>query len=204
MTNLFLKVNKDLFKLGLNPTQIFIVAQVMEYNNNTGDCFISDKTLAEMLNVSVSTISREMKKVEELGFISRSTKNIKGGKERHITINIEAIENALTISKLPSDNKQNDYCTMGKMPNVNKQNDLRKDNSEEDNERENNKNTLASSPSGEESIVPVAEQVGEIKAYELSQIDTCNYTYVEDDVIQVLNTGKLLRVIGGKAVSASA
>ena len=189
MTNLFLKVNKDLFKLGLNPTQIFIVAQVMEYNNNTGDCFISDKTLAEMLNVSVSTISREMKKIEELGFISRSTKNIKGGKERHITINIEAIENALTISKMPIDNKQNESI---------------KDNSEEDNERENNKNTPSSSPSGEESVVPVVEQVGEIKAYELSQIDTCNYTYVEDDVIQVLQTGKLLRVIGGKAVSASA
>lgn len=62
----------------------------------------------------------------------------------------------------------------------------------------------ASSPSGEEAPLPVAEQVGEIKAYELSQIDTCNYTYVEDDVIQVLQTGKLLRVIGGKAVSASA
>lgn len=204
MTNLFLKVNKDLFKLGLNPTQIFIVAQVMEYNNNTGDCFISDKTLAEMLNVSVSTISREIKKVEELGFISRSTKNIKGGKERHITINIEAIENALTISKMPIDNKQNDYSTISKMPIVNKQNESIKDNSEEDNERENNKNTPSSSPSGEESVVPVAEQVGEIKAYELSQIDTCNYTYVEDDVIQVLQTGKLLRVIGGKAVSASA
>ena len=62
----------------------------------------------------------------------------------------------------------------------------------------------ASSPSGEEASLPVAEQVGEIKAYDLSQIDTCNYTYVEDDVIQVLQTGKLLRVIGGKAVSASA
>lgn len=204
MTNLFLKVNKDLFKLGLNPTQIFIVAQVMEYNNNTGDCFISDKTLAEMLNVSVSTISREMKKIEELGFISRSTKNIKGGKERHITINIEAIENALTISKMPIDNKQNDYSAISKMPIVNKQNDFIKYNSEEDNKRENNKITPSSSPSGEESVVPVEEELEEVPEYMLERMERSNYTYISENVIKVFSSNKYFRVKSGKAVSASA
>lgn len=43
MANVFLKVDKDLFKLGLNPTQILILAQVIEFNTNTGDCFISNE-----------------------------------------------------------------------------------------------------------------------------------------------------------------
>lgn len=42
MTNYFLKVNKDLFSLGLTPIEILILAQIMEFNNNTGDCFISN------------------------------------------------------------------------------------------------------------------------------------------------------------------
>ena len=37
MSNLFLKVDKDLFKLGLNPTQILIVSQVMEFQRNNQD-----------------------------------------------------------------------------------------------------------------------------------------------------------------------
>jgi hypothetical protein len=31
MNNVFLKVNKDLFKLKLNPTEILLLAQIMEY-----------------------------------------------------------------------------------------------------------------------------------------------------------------------------
>ena len=87
MTNLFLSVNKDLFKLGLNPAQILIIAQIMEFEKNTGDCFISNERLAEQLGVSASTIKREMKKLEDDGFIIRETKNIQKGRERHIRTN---------------------------------------------------------------------------------------------------------------------
>jgi hypothetical protein len=31
MTNKFLKVDKDWFKLGLNPTEILIIAQIAEF-----------------------------------------------------------------------------------------------------------------------------------------------------------------------------
>mgnify|MGYP003397227869 CR=1 len=59
----------------------------MEFNTNTGDCFMSDKALATMLNVSDKTISRTIKALEDRGFIKRETKNIKNGKERHIKVN---------------------------------------------------------------------------------------------------------------------
>lgn len=100
MTNLFLKVNKDIFKLGLNPTEILILAQAMEFQTNTGDCYISNDTLAEQFGVSTKTISRALGTLEEKGFITRNTRNIKGGKERHMIVNIANIEAALTKDNL--------------------------------------------------------------------------------------------------------
>ena len=131
MTNLFLKVNKDFFKLGLNPTEILILSQIAEFNTNTGDCFMTDDTFAEMLCVSRSTISREMKVLESKGFIIRETKNVKGGKERHITINLNNIENYLSNVNLSVDGGiQDSICLLSNvnLPIVNKQNDSIKDN----------------------------------------------------------------------------
>ena len=64
----------------------------MEFNTNTGDCFISDKVLAENFGVSEKTISRSIKALEDKGFIKRDTKAVKGGKTRHITVNAAKIE----------------------------------------------------------------------------------------------------------------
>lgn len=92
MTNIFLKVNKDLFSLGLNPTEILILAQIIEFQTNTGDCFISDKHLSEQFGVSESTIKREVKKLEDMGYIMRETRNIKGGRERHLKANFDKLQ----------------------------------------------------------------------------------------------------------------
>lgn len=131
MTNLFLKVNKDLFNLGLNPTEILVLAQIIEFNTNTGDCFISDKALAQSFGVSEKTISRTIKALEDRGLITRDTKNIKGGKERHIKVNLNKIESCLSMDKLSVDSdiqKSNCLVSMDKLTNVNGQNDLIKDN----------------------------------------------------------------------------
>ncbi len=80
----------------------------MEFETNTGDCFISDKQLAEQFGVSESTISRELKKLETMGFIVRETKNVKGGKERHIkTTNVKLP--IVQESNCLLHNKQNDF-----------------------------------------------------------------------------------------------
>lgn len=135
MTNLFLKINKDLFKLELNPTEILVLAQIMEFNTNTGDCFITDKQLAEQFGVSESTITREMKKLETMGFITRETKNVKGGKERHIKANLTKIEEKLTTVCLSVDceekqdlQQSNCLLTTINSPIDKVQNDLIKDN----------------------------------------------------------------------------
>ncbi len=126
MTNVFLKVSKDLFSKGLNPTEILILAQVMEFQTNTGDCFISDQQLAQQFGVSESTISRELKKLESNGYIVRETKNTKSGKERHIRLASGNLifgneTNNTANVKLPV--AQESICLLG-----NRQNDLIKDN----------------------------------------------------------------------------
>jgi hypothetical protein len=45
--NNFLKVDKGLFKLGLAPVDILVMSQIEEFNRTTGDCFMSDKAMAE-------------------------------------------------------------------------------------------------------------------------------------------------------------
>lgn len=100
MTNIFLKVNKDLFKLQLNPTEILLLAQILEYQTNTGDFYMSDEALATNFGVSSKTISRSLTALEGKKFITRKTTNTRSGKERHITANIDKIEEALAKDKM--------------------------------------------------------------------------------------------------------
>lgn len=138
MGNYFLKVNKDLFKLGLNPTEILVLAQVMEFQANTGDCFISDKTLAANFGVSESTITRTLKALETKGFITRATKSVKGGKERHITVNEDKLTTTVKMMLDSSAQPSNCLLTTVNLTNVTKQNDLIKDNIK-NNEKDNNR-----------------------------------------------------------------
>lgn len=171
MKNYFLKVNKDLFKLKLNPTEILLLAQIMEFQSNTGDCFMSDEALAENFGVSKSTISRSIKSLVEKGFIARDTKNIKGGKERHITVNIDNIEKALTNVNLPIVEKeeisQTSNCLLSNvnLPIVNGQNDFikdkRKDNSKDKSSLPHTAEACTSAPpQAALQIQPVGEKEG--------------------------------------------
>ena len=137
----FLQVNKDFFKLGLNPTEILVLSQVAEYDRTTQDCFMSDKRFAEFFGVSEKTISRALKVLEDKGFIKRETKNVRNGKERHIHIQLDEIEQALPKDNLTVANNDNEtlakdnltvaeesICPLGKG-----QNDLIKDKNIKDN-----------------------------------------------------------------------
>lgn len=134
MSNYFLKVDKDFFKLGLTPIEILVLSQIVEFNTNTGVCFMSDDVLAKNFGVSAKTISRSLKSLEDKGFIKRETKNIKGGKERILTINESAINAALTTDNLSvvdeKESSQRTICplTTDNLSFVNGQNDLIKDN----------------------------------------------------------------------------
>lgn len=89
MAKMFLQVDKDLLGLGLKPLEILVLAQIMEFVRNTGDCFMSDDKFAELFGVTERTIGNTMGALEEKGWIIRETKNKKGGKNRHIKLSTE-------------------------------------------------------------------------------------------------------------------
>ena len=193
MTNLFLKVNKDLFKLGLNPTEILLLSQVMEFNTNTGDCFMSDKAFADAFGVSESTISRELKVLEKRGFITRVTKNVRGGKERHITANLTKIEQELTSFNLkPDGGIQASKCSLtnSKLTFDNKQNDLIKDNNKQITEEDNLQNL---SPNGDKFINSPKVELEEISVSALLAMGA-RYEITDNDLIRIIDTGKLFKI----------
>ena len=193
MTNLFLKVNKDLFKLGLNPTEILVLAQVMEFNTNTGDCFMSDKAFSEAFGVSESTISRELKVLEKKGFITRATKNVRGGKERHITVNVAKIEQELTSVNLkPDGDIQASICSLtnSKLTFDNKQNDLIKDNIKQITEEDNLWNLSANA---DKFIDSPKVELEEISVSALLAMGA-RYEITENDLIRIIDTGKVFRI----------
>lgn len=145
MSNYFLKVDKTLFKQGLSPLEILLIAQIAEFNNNTGDCFISDKTLADNFGVSESTISRTIKALETKGFIVRETRNTQKGKERHIRV-VEPATCNLTVAE----NGASVKMTVAQQANCNlrtQQNDIIKDNIKDNSLKDNN---CLSLPNGSE------------------------------------------------------
>jgi predicted transcriptional regulator len=197
MTNLFLRISKDLFKLKLNPTEILILAQVIEFQNNTGDCFISDKALAEKFGVSESTIKREIKNLDDLGFITRFTRSVKGGKERHITANMNKIEEALSKLKLTLDdaNKvQNDPCTKLNLTLVKEQNDTIKDNLKDNTLKDNLYECCdKSQPSIDAQEQEEIKVVGKIKKSELDSMG-CIYEEIDNNLIKIIATNKFFEI----------
>lgn len=182
MANVFLKVDKGLFSMGLNPVEILILAQVTEFLTNTGDCFISDKQLAEQFGVSESTISRELKKLESGGYIVRETKNVKNGKERHIR---------LASGKMMVGNENNNSATVNLLVEqqsncllYNRQNDLIKDNNEKINLKDNLKNDFPE----EGKIYPKITKT-DLERYK------CAYEPVAANIVKILSTGKIVEVV---------
>lgn len=57
-----------------------------------------------------------------------------------------------------------------------------------------------SSPKGEEASPSSLKELEEITEQTLALLDENNYTYIEDDVIKVLSSGRLFRVVSDKAV----
>lgn len=168
MTNTFLAIDKEHFKLGLNPIELLTLSQVLEYDRTTGDCFISNETLAAQFGVSESTINRTIKALEDKGFVTRITKNVRGGKERHIKPNKDKINEKLASVNLNIDNDNKDTlqtsnCTLttSKMNVDNKQNELIKENIK-DNLKDNKQEMIQPQAAISISNVPEVKEEGTI------------------------------------------
>ena len=196
MSNYFLKVDKDLLGKGLTPIEILIVAQIAEFQTNTGDCFISDKALADNYGVSESTISRAIKALEAKGIVKRTTKNVRGGKERHLEVSLQQ----LTSGKMTVENTlqaSNCSLTTSKMTVDNKQNDLIKDNIKDKGKDNKGVDKTASLRSAViiNSSDSQKEEVTEIAAYKLRAMGA-RYEFISNDLVRICDTGKVFKVYG--------
>jgi predicted transcriptional regulator len=163
--------------MGLNPTEILLLAEIMEYDRNTGDFFKSDEALATEFGVSEKTISRAVTSLVEKGLITKKTTNVKGGRSRHIYLNHSNLEAATKdkmsiVNETPSIiNGQNDCCTKDNLSIVNGQNDFIK-NKEKDNLKIKTNNS--SQESGEEGSLEAPIVIErEWLAARINQIVTC-------------------------------
>ena len=93
MTDKFLKLNKDLYKLKLDADQQYILAYVMEFDRNKQQCYMSDESFATCLNTSTKTVSRKIKILTDKGYITKETTNTQNGKLRYLKPVLNKIEN---------------------------------------------------------------------------------------------------------------
>lgn len=93
MTDKFLKLNKDLYKLKLDADQQYILAYVMEFDRNKQQCYMSDESFAMCLNTSTKTVSRKIKMLTDKGYITKETTNTQNGKLRYLKPVLNKIEN---------------------------------------------------------------------------------------------------------------
>lgn len=105
MADYFLQVKKSYYKLceektlGIDATDIMILAQIEEFQRNRQQCYIKDETFSNMLGISRSTVKRRIRNLSRLGFIHRDTttmsKRGQASKQRFLTVNCEAIQTAI-------------------------------------------------------------------------------------------------------------
>lgn len=140
MTDKFLKLNKDLYKLKLDADQQYILAYVMEFDRNKQQCYMSDESFAMCLNTSTKTVSRKIKMLTDNGYITKETTNTQNGKLRYLKPVLSKIENDIKAyessqgTKCPLEENeeirkgQNVCCGKDNLSTCKGQNDLIKDN----------------------------------------------------------------------------
>ena len=140
MTDKFLKLNKDLYKLKLDADQQYILAYVMEFDRNKQQCYMSDESFAMCLNTSTKTVSRKIKMLTDKGYITKETTNTQNGKLRYLKPVLNKIENDIKDYESSQGTKcpleineeirkgQNVHCGKDNLSTRKGQNDLIKDN----------------------------------------------------------------------------
>ena len=140
MTDKFLKLNKDLYKLKLDADQQYILAYVMEFDRNKQQCYMSDESFAMCLNTSTKTVSRKIKMLTDKGYITKETTNTQNGKLRYLKPVLNKIENDIKDYESSQGTKcpleineeirkgQNVCCGKDNLSTRKGQNDLIKDN----------------------------------------------------------------------------
>lgn len=73
----YLRIDKRFFKIGLNSVDILILAYIDQYTKQGLDCEVSNQFLSDFTGVSIRTVTRSIKKLEELNYIIKDTFKVK-------------------------------------------------------------------------------------------------------------------------------
>ena len=87
MFQTFIRIDGDMYKIGLSADEMIILAKIMEFHYQTGKTFVSNESFAEISHCSISTVDRRIKHLEQLGLIKRDTKVTHNGKDRKMYFN---------------------------------------------------------------------------------------------------------------------
>ena len=202
MANLFLKVDKRFFFLGIDPFGIRILSQIDEYTSKGMTCFISNEQLAKQFGSSLSTVKRTIANLEKMEYLNRDTKNTSQGKERFLTLNQETIEKtyAKAQSELCQSARLTENFAQGSTCSLRKgQNGPIKDKCEEQTPLEEDKNKKDKLKAGQpqtSSEIPKEEKIKidisklpEVKKEEVVSAAKDRYI-LQDDNIRVFDTYK--------------
>ena len=202
MANLFLKVDKRFFFLGIDPLGILILSQIDEYTSKGMACFISNEQLAKQFGSSLSTVKRTIANLEKMEYLNRDTKNTNQGKERFLTLNQETIEKtyAKAQSELCQSARLTENLAQGSTCSLRKgQNGPIKDKCEEQaplEEDKNKKDKLKAGQPQTSSEIPKEEKIKidisklpEVKKEEVVSAAKDRYI-LQDDNIRVFDTYK--------------
>ena len=91
MENKFLAIDKRYFGTGLRSLDLLIVAHIEELQRNGCECHFTNQQFCEMFGEDINAVKRSIKKLEDMGVITRCTTFIKdngrGNRQRRLNIN---------------------------------------------------------------------------------------------------------------------
>ena len=80
MDNTYIQVFNTLIdqanEMGLSASQLLILAKIKEFERNNCKCYMTDEQLAYISLQSARNVARDLKKLEEVGLLQRSTETI--------------------------------------------------------------------------------------------------------------------------------
>lgn len=90
MENKFLAIDKRYFGIGLKSLDLLIVAHIEEFQRNGCECHLTNLQFCEMFGEDVNAVKRSIKKLEDMGIITRYTMFVKdnGRSNRKRKLNI--------------------------------------------------------------------------------------------------------------------
>lgn len=93
--NIFLALNKKYLGIGLKVIDVFIIAQIEEFQRSGSECYLTNAQFSQLFGESDSTIKRSLNKLCKLNIIRRQTHFVQnnGNSKKQRILYVNAYEN---------------------------------------------------------------------------------------------------------------